>query len=130
MMRGVELLGRLEGPALRVRLLPVAPESVVVRPAPAIAERLMPRWVAAMTLPRCIYVRASILAGDREVLARLIAHELVHARQWKTLGVLGFLGRYVGEYLRGRWQGMGHRAAYEAISLEAEARAIIDLLTE
>jgi hypothetical protein len=46
----------------------------------------------------------------------------VHVRQWRELGAARFLVRYVGAYARGRWHGLGHQAAYEAIPLEAEAR--------
>lgn len=52
---------------------------------------------------------------------RLLAHELVHVRQWRMLGVGGFLGRYLGTYLRWRLHGYGHWAAYRRIPLEIEA---------
>jgi hypothetical protein len=45
-------------------------------------------------------------------------------RQWRELGAARFLARYLGAYARGRWRGLGHRAAYEVIPLEAEARAV------
>ncbi len=77
-----------------------------------------------MTLPWGIYVRPAVLSADPDRLSRLIAHELVHARQWRTMGPIAFLSRYVTDYLRGRLEGMSHRAAYEAITLESEARAI------
>ena len=75
--------------------------------------------VAGMTLGRWILVRRGH-EHDRE----LIAHELVHVRQWRELGAVRFLALYLGTYARGRWRGLGHKAAYEAIPLEAEARAI------
>ena len=56
----------------------------------------------------------------------LIAHELVHVRQWRELGAVRFLCRYLGAYARGRRRGLGHQDAYEAIPLEAEARALAD----
>ena len=73
--------------------------------------------VAAMTLGRWILVRRGH-EDDRD----LIAHELVHVQQWRELGAARFLMRYLGAYARGRRRGLGHRAAYEAIPLEAEAR--------
>jgi Domain of unknown function (DUF4157) len=76
--------------------------------------------VAGMTLGRWILVRRGH-EHDRG----LIAHELVHVRQWRELGVARFLVRYLGAYARGRWRGLGHQAAYEAIPLEAEARAVV-----
>jgi Domain of unknown function (DUF4157) len=75
--------------------------------------------VAGMTLGRWILVRRGH-EHDRA----LIAHELVHVRQWRELGAARFLVRYLGAYARGRWRGLGHRAAYEAIPFEAEARPI------
>ena len=74
--------------------------------------------VAGMTLGRWILVRRGH-ERDRD----LIAHELVHARQWRELGATRFLVRYVSAYLRGRWRRLGHHGAYEAIPLEVEARA-------
>jgi Domain of unknown function (DUF4157) len=73
--------------------------------------------IAGMTLGRWILLRRG---HDHD--ADLIAHELVHVRQWRELGAARFLVRYVGAYARGRWHGLGHQAAYEAIPLEAEAR--------
>ena len=52
---------------------------------------------------------------------RLLAHELAHVAQYWRLGAAPFLGRYLGEYLRGRLDGLGHRAAYLSISFEREA---------
>jgi hypothetical protein len=75
--------------------------------------------VAGMTLGRWILVRRGH-EHDRG----LIAHELVHVRQWRELGAARFLVRYLGAYARGRWRRLGHQAAYEAIPLEAEARVI------
>ena len=82
------------------------------------------RWVGgpappganAITLGPLISVRRS--AADD---SRLMRHELVHVRQWRRLGVAGFLRRYVGAYLRQRLRGYGHWAAYRRIPLEIEA---------
>ena len=57
-------------------------------------------------------------AGDA---FRLLAHELSHVAQYRRHGAAIFLGRYVGEYLRGRFDGLDHRKAYLAISFEREA---------
>jgi len=75
--------------------------------------------IAGMTLGRWILLRRG---HDHD--ADLIAHELVHVRQWSDLGAVRFLVRYLGAYARGRWRGLGHTAAYEAIPLEAEARLV------
>jgi hypothetical protein len=77
-----------------------------------------------MTLPWGIYVRKDVLGGDSLRLAGLVTHELVHVRQWRELGTVRFLRRYVAEYLRGRRNGLDHSQAYLAISLEKEARQI------
>lgn len=74
--------------------------------------------VGGMTLGRWILLRRG---HERD--HGLLAHELVHVRQWRELGAVRFLVRYLGAYARGRWRGLGHSAAYEAIPLEAEARA-------
>lgn len=123
-MKAADLLGRFDSPALRVRLLPTYPETVVVRPFPGGVRRLWPSWVGAVTLPWGIYVRPDLLDGDPEALGRLLCHELVHVRQWKTLGALGFLRRYLSDYLRGRLRGLSHRQAYQAIGLELEAARV------
>jgi hypothetical protein len=52
----------------------------------------------------------------------LLAHELVHIRQYRKLGWLRFLWAYGVEYFAGRLQGLSHRQAYRAISFEREAR--------
>jgi hypothetical protein len=75
--------------------------------------------IAGMTLGRWVLVRRGH-EHDRD----LIAHELVHVRQWRQIGAARFLVRYLGAYAGGRRRGLGHQAAYEAIPLEAEARAL------
>lgn len=62
-------------------------------------------------------------APDPGALA-LAAHEVVHVLQYHRDGFLPMLGRYLGEYLRGRLAGRSHAAAYRAISYEREAFAV------
>jgi hypothetical protein len=64
----------------------------------------------------------------REGPGLLLVHELIHVRQWKELGVLRFLWRYIAAYLSARMRGQGHRGAYLAIPLEVEARAAARLM--
>ena len=71
---------------------------------------------------RHIWVDADVIDNDAAFLA-LLVHELTHVRQWRERGPVGFLVRYWGDYLRGRLRGETHRAAYEAIPAEVEARA-------
>ena len=75
--------------------------------------------VAAMTFGRLILLRR-----DHHDDRALVAHELVHVRQWRELGAARFLWRYLGGYARGRAAGLGHQGAYEAIPLEVEARTL------
>jgi hypothetical protein len=51
----------------------------------------------------------------------LLRHELVHVRQWKRFGVLGFAARYLGPYAMWRLRRRDHRGAYLRIPLEIEA---------
>jgi hypothetical protein len=76
----------------------------------------VPRGAAAITIGPLISVRRRAADDDR-----LLRHELVHVRQWRELGVVGFLVRYLGAYLRWRLRGYGHWAAYRRIPLEIEA---------
>ncbi len=99
-------------------------------PSGGVLVRIAPPWLrvfwrgpfAAISLPWGIYLRESAASMASPTLGRLIVHELVHAEQWKRLGVGGFLRRYLSDYLRGRRRGLGHLGAYAAISLEEEAR--------
>jgi hypothetical protein len=77
-----------------------------------------------MTLGSTIYVHPRLLEGDPAVLAGLLAHEVVHVRQWRQLGKAGFLRRYLGEYVSNRRRGLGHDESYRRISFEEEARQL------
>jgi hypothetical protein len=87
------------------------------------ARVLVVGWLApgtaGMTLGRWVLLRRG-----REHDRALLAHEMVHVRQWREQGVIRFLSGYVGEYLRARGRGLGHWDAYRAISFEAEARTL------
>jgi hypothetical protein len=76
----------------------------------------VPPGADAITIGSLISVRRR--AADSE---QLLAHELVHVAQWRSLGIGGFLGRYLGTYFRWRFRGYGHWAAYRRIPLEIEA---------
>ena len=76
----------------------------------------VPPQAAAITLGSVICVRHKYAESDG-----LMAHELVHVRQFNELGRARFLVRYVRSYLRGRLSGYGHMAAYRRIPLEVEA---------
>lgn len=70
----------------------------------------------AITIGPVISVRGAVAGSPG-----LLRHEEEHVRQWRELGVFGFLRTYLGSYLRWRWVGFGHRAAYRLIPLEVEA---------
>lgn len=76
----------------------------------------VPPQADAITLGRTIIVRER--AADHP---GLLAHELVHVRQFRALGVPRFMLRYIGSYLRFRLGGFGHMASYRRIPLEVEA---------
>jgi len=60
----------------------------------------------------------------------LIAHELVHVRQWHELGVIGFLWKYLSEFFKGLVKEKNWMKAYNKISLEQEAQLIANLWQE
>jgi hypothetical protein len=76
----------------------------------------VPPGADAITIGSVVSVRKA--ASESE---RLLQHELVHVRQWRRFGIVGFLRRYLGSYLRWRLRGYGHWAAYRRIPLEVEA---------
>ena len=76
----------------------------------------VPPQADAITLGRTVIVRERAAASRG-----LMAHELVHVRQFIEMGAVRFALRYVGSYLRFRLNGHGHMAAYRRIPLEVEA---------
>jgi hypothetical protein len=81
-----------------------------------IVSRLVAPGAAATTLGRFVFVRSSAARSER-----LMRHELVHVRQWRALGVVGFLRRYLWAYLCWRLRRYPHWAAYRRIPQEVEA---------
>ena len=76
----------------------------------------VPPGADAITIGSVVSVRRAASADER-----LLRHELQHVRQWRDLGAVGFLRRYLGSYFRWRLRGYGHWAAYRRIPLEIEA---------
>lgn len=76
----------------------------------------VPPGAAAITLGPLVILRRGH-DGDEA----LLRHEHVHVGQWRRLGVVWFVLRYVGAYLRWRARGHGHWSAYRRIPLEVEA---------
>lgn len=88
----------------------------------------IPRWVpgrpAGFAHGWCVHLAPHAPSLDTLEGIALIAHELVHVRQFAELGAWRFRIRYLVEYLRGRLRGLSHDAAYRAISFECEARDV------
>jgi hypothetical protein len=71
---------------------------------------------SATTVGRLIFVRPDAVDDEH-----LLRHELEHVRQYRERGLVGFLARYLRDYLRWRARGYGHWAAYRRIPFEVEA---------
>jgi hypothetical protein len=71
-----------------------------------------------MTLGRHV-----LLVRGHEDRPTLLAHELVHVRQYADQGHVRFLARYVRDWAMGLVRLRSHREAYLAIPAEVEARA-------
>ena len=80
---------------------------------------MLPPSVHGMTVGRWVLLRGDRI--DRRV-SMLIAHELVHVRQFAELGPVRFVASYLSQYLRNLIRFRSHRAAYAGISFEIEAR--------
>lgn len=84
---------------------------------------VLPRGASGMTLWRFVFLRSDI---DRRGNSKLMAHELVHVRQYADLGYIRFSLRYLRDYARNLLRLRDHRAAYLEIPVEIEARAEAD----
>jgi hypothetical protein len=80
------------------------------------------RGTQAMTVQNVIFASPPALEriGNGDALV-LLSHEAVHVEQWRQHGTVGFLVRYLGDYIRGRAVGLPHHTAYRAIRFEREA---------
>jgi len=75
----------------------------------------VPKGADGITLGSLVIVRRGKLTDY------LVRHELVHVRQWRRFGVVGFSVRYVAAYAMWRLRRKGHRGAYLRIPMEIEA---------
>lgn len=75
----------------------------------------VPKGFDGITLGRLVIVRRGAATPS------LLRHEMVHVRQWRRYGIVGFPLRYVGHYLLWRLRRKGHRGAYLRIPMEIEA---------
>ncbi|MFN0028370.1 MAG: DUF4157 domain-containing protein [Acidimicrobiales bacterium] len=92
----------------------------VARRAILVQVPVLPPGAAGMTSGRLIFLRRHEPSDGRST---LIAHELVHVRQFTEMGRLFFLIRYITGYLRNLAALRNHHSAYLAIPEEREAYA-------
>ena len=84
---------------------------------------MLPFGSSGMAVGRYVLLRTD---NDRSGNRKLLAHELVHVRQWHESGRWAFLRAYLGDYFRGLRRHRRHQDAYRAIRAEQEARAEAD----
>jgi hypothetical protein len=93
-------------------------------------HRGVPRYVrgrpAGYVNRQRIYLAAEWHEAEGVDALALLAHELVHVRQYQQLGAWRFRWAYLREYLSGRFRKLGHEAAYRNISFERAAREVED----
>ncbi len=95
---------------------------------PELAERVvlvtigfLPGGYAGITLGRFVFLtRMAVDDGAQP----LLAHELIHVRQWTELGVVGFSFRYLRDFVVGLSRSRRWRRAYLDIEAEREARRL------
>lgn len=89
--------------------------------------------VHGITFGRNVFIRPSLITKDsanRQKLAlELAAHEIAHVLQYKNVGFIKFLFRYLVNYWQNlkkqkKWDADARHEAYLQISFEKEARAI------
>lgn len=79
---------------------------------------LLAPGTAGMTLGRFVLLSTDT---DHDGTRQLLAHELVHVRQWHELGVPRFLYRYLRSYAKQLVRHRHHQRAYRSITFEVEA---------
>ncbi|MGH1493910.1 MAG: hypothetical protein ACRBK7_31705 [Acidimicrobiales bacterium] len=79
----------------------------------------IPGGYAGMTLG-CTVLLARPVKPDGS--STLLAHELVHVRQWQELGVVGFSARYLNSFVRNMAKHRRWKLAYHNIDAEIEAK--------
>jgi len=72
---------------------------------------------------RQIYLDTGLAAGTQDLIAEVLAHEIVHTRQFARLGEAGFKCAYVKAFVEcGACQGRGHPLEAEAYELQDRVR--------
>lgn len=84
---------------------------------------MIPGGFTAMTLGTWVLVAIPVPADSPST---LMAHELVHVRQWNDLGKRRFTTRYLTSFMSALRAQRAWKAAYWLIDAECEARAETD----
>lgn len=84
-----------------------------------IRTNLLPPAADGMTIGRFVLLRDDHIEHRSST---LLAHELVHVRQFAEMGMFRFFASYFGSYLKNLARTRNHRQAYLDIPLEIEAR--------
>ncbi len=84
-----------------------------------IRTNLLPPAADGMTIGSYVLLRGDQIERRSST---LLAHELVHVRQFAELGLVRFGIEYFGAYLKNLARSRNHRQAYLDIPLEIEAR--------
>lgn len=79
----------------------------------------LPGGYDGMTLGFTILLANTV---DEQGNSPLLAHELVHVRQWADQGRIRFPGRYLGSFAHGLRLHRSWRRAYLSVEAETEAR--------
>lgn len=109
---------------LRVRLAPVDPDRVNIYPASAMMRRLWLKGIQGVTIHNLVFVDREVMIGDPKRFGRLVIHELVHVRQFRDAGYIGFMAHYIRDYAGGLLTGKKLRQAYLDVAAEREAREL------
>lgn len=107
-------------------------EAVILSTRPTLLKLHSPRDLIAhislkqraigITLGRRIYITSKLFDADGQLPLSLVIHETTHVAQYLRDGHMGFLTRYIKDYLANLARGMNDRDAYLAIPHEVEAR--------
>lgn len=86
-----------------------------------VEDHWIPRWLGVEAI--VLYPWLLVAKARGQLSPALLAHEMTHYRQIRSLGIVRFYLRYLREYLAGRGRGLSHQEAYREISFEREAFA-------
>lgn len=86
-----------------------------------IRTNLLPPAADGMTIGRFVFLRDDHIERTGST---LLAHELVHVRQFAEMGAIRFITTYLSSYFSNLKRTRNHRQAYLDIPLEQEARAV------